>query len=235
MTASDLMKTDPKLLKPDVPVVALMQLFRDNPNVGFIVMNEDQVVMGVISKDDLFTAGLELHIPTYLQLLNEARFAKDSKKELPYAAQKIMHATAQDVMNQGVFFAHTDTPIEVVAAALSGGRQTIVPVVDQDNKFLGIIENTDVLLSVANGTPAPRIDTADRQRPVDSELKFVRKHMSSRFSYIAESRAHLWLSMTIVLFVIGFVLGIIFIVDPQPIAQSLDNNIRQLLDSIFSR
>ncbi|HMQ01630.1 MAG TPA: CBS domain-containing protein [Candidatus Doudnabacteria bacterium] len=235
MTAQEIMAVDPIILRPDAPVVAIMQLFRDNPNSGFVVVNEQKRVMGVVSKDDLFTAGLGVHIPTYLQLLEEARFAKQSQKELPYVAKKLLHAGANEVMNQAVYYAHADTPVEIVAAVLARGRQTIVPVVDNENQFMGVIESSDLLDSLAGGASAPQVETVAHQRPVDNELSFVRKDMSSRFSYIARSRAHLWFSTTIVLFVIGFGLGIIFIVNPQPIAESVDNNVRQLLEMIFGR
>ncbi len=233
MIASEILNPRPLTLKPNAPVMSIMQMFRDYPNFGFAVVNEYQVVMGVVSKDDLFTANLNIHIPTYLQLLENARFAKDSKKELPYAAQQVMNSTAEDVMDQSVFFAHVDTPVETIAAVLATGKQVLVPVVDQDNKLLGVIENLTLLKSLSGGAPEPHVETVVHQRPVDTELTFVQKDMSSRFSYIARSRAHLWLSTTIILFVIGFALGIIFIVDPQPIAKSIDGNIQQLLQMLF--
>lgn len=234
MIASEIMNSRPLTLRPDVPIAAIMQMFREYPNFGFAVVNEQQVVMGVVSKDDLFTANLNIHIPTYLQLLEQARFAKDSKKELPYVAQQVLNAMASDVMDQSMFFAHVDTPVETIAAVLATGKQVVVPVVDQDNKLLGVIENLTLLKSLAAGVPEPHVETVVHQRPVDTELTFVQKDMSSRFSYIARSRAHLWLSSTIVLFVIGFALGIIFIVDPQPITESLDGNIQQLLQMLFN-
>ncbi len=235
MIANEIMIPNPVTLQPGTPVLAIMQMFRERAANAFPVVNESNVVMGVVSKDDLFTAGLDVHIPTYLQILGEARFAKDSKKELPYVAKQLLNATAEDVMNQAMFFARTDTAVEVIAAALATGKQVLVPVVDQDNKFIGAIDTAAILSSVAGSTSPPMIDTAVHKRPVDTELGYVKEDMTSRFSYIAKSRAHFWLSSTIVLFVIGFALGIIFIVDPAPIARLLDNNIQQLLSSLFNR
>lgn len=235
MQASEVMNSRPLTIRPDVQVLAIMQMFREYPNAGFAVVNDNQVVMGVVSKDDLFTANLQIHIPTYLQLLEQASFAKDSKKELPYVAKQIMNATALDVMDQSLFFAHPETDVETIAAVLSRGKQVVVPVVDKENKCLGVVESSTLLNSLSGGAPIPQVETVVHQRSVDTELTFVQKDMSSRFSYIARSRAHLWLSSTIVLFVIGFALGIIFIVDPQPIAESLDSNIQQLLNMLFSR
>ncbi len=235
MIANEIMISNPVTLKPATPVLAIMQMFRERAASAFPVVNENNVVMGVVSKDDLFTDGLDIHIPTYLQILGEARFAKDSKKELPYVAKQLLGATAEDVMNQAMYFAKVDTPVEVIAAALATGRQALVPVVDKDNKFIGAIDSLTILASVAGPTSSPMIETVAHKRPVDTELGYVKEDMTSRFSYIAKSRAHLWLSSTIVLFVIGFALGIIFIVDPAPIAKLLDNNIQQLLDSLFNR
>ena len=234
MLASEIMTSRPITLRPDVPVLAIMQMFRDYPNFGFAVINEHQVVMGVVGENDLFTANLNIHIPTYLQLLQDASFAKDSKKELPYAANQVMKTTAGEVMDQSMYFAHADTPVETIAAVLATGQQIVVPVVDQDNKLLGVVESLDLMKSLSGGVAAPQVETVVHQRPVDTELTFVQEDMSSRFSYIARTRAHLWLSTTIVLFVIGFALGIIFIVDPQPIADSIDSNIQQLLHLLFN-
>ncbi|HAG27644.1 TPA: hypothetical protein DCG61_02590 [Patescibacteria group bacterium] len=234
MTAKELMNPQFLTIRPETPVVAIMQMFRESALGGFPVLNENQVVMGLVGRDDLFTKDLGIHIPTYLQLLEEAKFAKDSKKELPYAAQKVLQAHASDVMDQAVFYAKEDTSIEVIAAFLSNDKQAVVPVVDEDNKFLGAIDQSSVLKFYAGEVEAPVVESIEHVRPVDSELQFVQRDMSSRFSYIAQTRAHLWLSTTIILFVIGFGLGIIFIVDPQPIAQSVDANIRQLLEIIFN-
>jgi CBS domain-containing protein len=235
MTAKDLMNPEFLTIHPETSVLAIMQMFRDSALEGFPVLNENRVVMGLVGKDDLFTKDLGIHIPTYLQLLEEAKFAKRSQKELPYAAQQILQTQASDVMDQAVFYAKEDTPVEVVAAFLANDNQGVVPVVDADNKFLGAIDQSSILKLFAGDVKPPVVDTVEHVRPVDSELKFVQRDISSRFSYIAQTRANLWLSTTIILFVIGFGLGIIFIVDPQPIVSSVDANMQQLLDVIFNR
>ncbi len=233
MIAKEIMTGFPTVIKPEDPVKSIMELFRTYPVSGFVVVNSSGVAVGIIGKDDLFTSGFGIHIPSYIQLLQESHFDKKSSEQLPYAANHLVSAKAADVMNQAVFFAKEDTELEVIAAAMSGGKQSVVPVVAPDNKLLGVVTAEQLFFVIAKGVLPPQINTSQSIRNVDKELGFVRTDMSSKFSYMARSQAHLWLSTTLILFVIGFALGIIFIVDPKPIIESISNNFNQILDNLF--
>lgn len=232
MTVSALMNYKPQVIRHSDTLESVVKLFQTTPVSGFVVVNDEQKVVGTITPKDLFTKD-QTHIPTYLQMLKESTFEKNSDKELPYAASQLINAKVEDVMNQSVYFANPTTPIEIVAALWAEGKQTVVPVVEADNKFVGVILPEQLHAYTANGNLAPQIIDRHIVRPVDKELGYVRKDITSRFSFIARSKAHLWFSATMVLFIIGFILGIIFIVDPQPIANLLRGNLDQLLDSLF--
>lgn len=233
MTSKDIMDSGVRLVKPDDSIESIIELFRTGSSSGFVVVSPENVVLGVITTNDFFTKNKEIHIPTYLQMLKESRFEKNSDKELPYVAKQLINATASDLMNQSVFFAHSDTPLQSIAAVFAEGKQTIIPVVDASNKFLGAISQEKIFQYASEGTTAPQMFDKNFTRPVDEKLIFVKEDISSKFSYIARSKAHLWLSATMILFIIGFVLGIIFIVDPEPIVNLLQGNLDQLLERLF--
>ena len=233
MNTSDILLNSDLVVKETDSVDDIMKLLRGTKAPGFTVVNTDQTVVGVISGSDFFTNELGVHIPTYVQLLTESKFEKNSDKDLPYAASQLIHATAADIMNQSVFFAHMDTPVEVLAAIFAEHPQGVIPVVDQANKFLGVVTPSQIYKIVAKDTTSPPLIDKKIVRPVDSELGFVKKDMKSNFALIAKSKAKLWLSTTLVLFIIGFALGIIFIVDPKPIMESLNDNFSSLLEKIF--
>ena len=56
-------------------------------------------------------------------------------------------------------------------------------------------------------------------RPIDAELSYVHKDLSSRFAYVARARANIWLTTAVVLFIVGFVLGVIYVADPSIITK----------------
>lgn len=230
MTAQDLLNPKPTTLQAGDTIEKVADLFKSTGLPGFVVVNSENVVVGVVSKDDLFTKDMALHIPTYLRLLRDSRLDSNRSRELPYAASQLFHVTVADVMNQSVYFAHAETPTETITACLAEGKQTIVPVVSADNKFIGVVENTRALKILSGNTSAPQIAAKEIVRPVDQEIGYVQTSLRSKFSYIATSRARLWLSTTLVLFIIGFGLGIIFIVDPGPIVGSINDNIEMILE-----
>ncbi len=233
MNTSDILLNSDLVLKETDSVDEAMKIFRTTNASGLAVVNTEQTVVGVISGSDLFTNELGVHIPTYVQLLTESKFEKNSDKDLPYAASQLIHATCSDIMNQSVFFAHMDTSVEVLAAIFAEHPQGVIPVVDPANKFIGVVTPSQIYKILAKDTVPPPLLDKKIVRPVDSELGFVKKDMKSNFALIAKSKAKLWLSTTLVLFIIGFALGIIFIVDPKPIMESLNDNFSSLLEKIF--
>ena len=50
---------------------------------------------------------------------------------------------------------------------------------------------------------------------IDAQVAYTQGHFSSRFAYVAKARANIWLTATIVLFIVGFIAGIIYVADPN--------------------
>lgn len=232
MNAQEIIKPNGHVFKTSDPINLVIKLFSDKQIRGVVVVNDSNIAVGVISREDFFTHDNSLHIPTYIKLLQDSKFKESSVERLPYAVNQLLNLTCADIMNQHVYFAHSSTPLETIAASLTTANQEIVPVVTEENQFVGVISNLDLFNYLASGTPAPQLSEVVITRPVDNEIGVVRSDIGSKFSYIASSRARLWLSITMVLFVIGFGLGIIFIVDPGPIMDSINENIQTILKKL---
>ena len=67
-----------------------------------------------------------------------------------------MSSTVRDVMSTHVIAAHASATYKELAAMLHYQRVSAFPVVDEDNKVIGIVSETD-LLAKAAASPAPAV------------------------------------------------------------------------------
>lgn len=216
MQVKDLMTTDVVTVSPDTPVTDISNLLHERDVTALPVVDEDGVVVGLITEKELFSSDLKFHIPTYIKMLTDTDFVIGDSKALPYSAQHIVRATAQDVMNQNVQFVGPDAEIGYLAGVFSQIDQGSIPVTDNTNHLLGMVSQTDLVKLLAyHNQHASVIDDskAKRAQPIDNELPYIHKRISSRFAYISKSRADTWLSVAVILFIIGFLIGMLYVAD----------------------
>ncbi len=99
-------------------------------------------------------------------------------------------------------------------------------VTDAHNKLVGIIARSDMLKPMLrHATPLADEQLRMKQeqgveRPIDEQVLYISKDFQSRFAYVAKARANIWLTAIIVLFVVGFLAGIIYVADPSIIVKT---------------
>jgi CBS domain-containing protein len=200
-----------------VPLSALLpqvaEVMHQSGVSGVPVVNDDGIVQGLITERELFSGDYQLHYPTYIRLLGHTDFVLGGNKTLPYEAGRVMRITAGEVMNKQMFFAPEDLELSKVAEGILATGQPMAPVVDSGNQLLGVISKGD-LVRFFSGSPAtPK--TASKPRYVDKEFDYVQKDLSSRFAFVAKARANVWLTTATILFIVGFLAGIVYVVNPQ--------------------
>jgi CBS domain-containing protein len=219
MQVKDLMTTKVVSVKPTTKVSEVASILHSQHFAGVPVVKEDGTVVGLITEKELFSADSKLYLPGYIQILQETHFVIGGHKELPYVAGQLIRTKAEDIMNQDIYFAQPETSVEEVAEAFGKYDQNPIPVTDHANTLLGIISRSDLVkLLVPPRLIHPGLDRAvlthPHKRPIDEELLYVKRDLSSRFAYVARARANIWLTTAVVLFVVGFVLGVIYVADP---------------------
>jgi CBS domain-containing protein len=215
MLVKDLMTTDVITVKPTTPVSEVAALLQRHGFSGLPVVNDQNHVVGMVSERDFFTSGTGLHLPTYIKLVAGMDYIQGAHKTLPYVAEQIVRTKASDIMNQHIFFAKPENTMEEVAELLSIKDNNPVAVTDKENKLLGIVSRSDLLKPLVKNPPTAEIKKSIASRPIDNQVQYVVKDFSSRFAYVAKARANIWLTTAIVLFIVGFLAGIIYVVDPN--------------------
>lgn len=220
MLVKDLMTTSVITVSPETSVSEIATLIHEHHFTGVPVVNTEGRVLGTISERDFITATSGLYLPTYIKMLSSMDYVQGGRKALPRVVTDVVNATASDIMNQSVPFARPDTTLEQLATMFAEKRANPIPVTDPTNKLLGIISRSDLikffsLSEVKTSYKPEQRQEAVPNRMIDQQVAYTESQFSSKFAYVAKARANIWLTATVVLFIVGFVAGIIYVADPN--------------------
>lgn len=218
MLVKDLMTTKVITVSPETPVSEVAEILHKHHITGVPVVNAENRAIGTISERDFITATSGLYLPTYIKLLSSMDYVQGGKKDLPHVVEQVVNATAKDIMNQDVPFARPDTTLEQLAGMFAEKRANPIPVTDSTNLLLGVISRSDLIKffspSQIRSSYKPEQRPA-RARMIDEQVNYTEGHFASTFAYVAKARANIWLTAAIVLFIVGFVAGVIYVADPN--------------------
>lgn len=216
MIVKDLMTTNVITASPDMLVSKVSEILSEHHFTGLPVVNADGQVLGTISERDFITAGSNLYLPTYIKLLSEMDYMQGGEKNVPHVVDQVVNATAKDIMNQDVPFARPETTLEELARMFAEKRVNPIPVTDSGNKLMGIISRSD-LIKFFNPAQLKTayVASGNKSRPIDQQVEVARSTFASTFAVVAKARANIWLTTAIVLFIVGFMAGIIYVADPR--------------------
>ena len=138
MTVKDL---DDYIVTPDTPINKIWSrfVFRGIPGVVVVRSKEEPVPIGVITPFDLIRKG-------------RWRFHREI-----IAGKIVTPAKARRIMTRGVVVATPDTPIEQVAKVMAENDFSIIPVVDEEGRVVGIVTQADVVRSYIEGAKPGRV------------------------------------------------------------------------------
>lgn len=226
MQVKDIMTAKVISVRPTDSVNDVAGILSKHKISGVPVVDTENKVMGLISDKEMFATESKIHIPTYVHLLKETKFVAGSGKELPYVEQQVVKLTAKDILNKDILLAAPEMELENLVEIFLSRGQNPVFVTDLEKHLLGVVSRSDLIKTMETkysmNLGHSNIDTS---RPVDRELEYVRRDLSSRFSYVSKARANVWLTVAITLMVIGFIAGIIYTADPTVFRS--ENNFQQ--------
>jgi CBS-domain-containing membrane protein len=215
MQVKDLMTTKIISVKPTASVSEVAKVLRTNGFSGIPVIGENNEVFGLISEKEMFATESKIHIPTYVHLLRETKFVANSDNELPFVETQVVNLKAKDIMNQDIYLAAPDMELEKLVEIFVYRGQNPILIADSNKQLIGIVSRSDLIKTMLPKLSVDSTPLTVRPRIVDKQLEYVRKDLSSHFSYVSKARANIWLTVAITLAIIGFVIGIVFTADPN--------------------
>ncbi|ELZ42004.1 CBS domain containing membrane protein [Halorubrum saccharovorum DSM 1137] len=149
------MESDVKTVAPDDDVADVFKKFARYEFSGFPVVDEEDRVVGVVTESDLVdlfepddeTLWIPIGLPPFVDTLTYQ--VKPPWGDLDLGVDMLRNADRpiSEVMSIDVATVSPDTDVDVVLDLLSGDDPNInrVPVVDDDDRVVGIIARQDVI------------------------------------------------------------------------------------------
>lgn len=147
-TAKDFMEKYVFTVPPEITVHELIRLFVSHNVSAMPVVDEENHLVGIVSEGDLLYKKVRPHIPRHLDVLGGTiyycgygRYEKSFKK--------ILATQAADLMTKKTRCVKPDTPMSSITSLMIDEHLKTVPVVDDDNRLVGMITRHDILTVLA--------------------------------------------------------------------------------------
>jgi CBS domain-containing protein len=108
------------------------------------VLDEEGKVIGIITESDLIARHARPHFPAYIQIL-DSRIYLERPKRYEESMRHILATTAGELMTSPVHTAPPDMDVQDLASLMVEERANPVPVVDEEERLIGIVSHTDLL------------------------------------------------------------------------------------------
>jgi len=155
-TAQDIMTKNVFTISKDATLADLSKLLLKNKISGVPVIDGEGKLVGMVTDADIIREDMEPIFPFYFDPLvinygyieNIEKYQKDVKEHLETKVEEVMVRRVKTV--------HKDSPVSDVARIIVRNKINRVPVIDENNKLLGIIARSDIIESM--------VDEADRKK-----------------------------------------------------------------------
>jgi CBS domain-containing protein len=144
MQVREIMTRDVITARLDTSVIAIARIFRDNAISGVPVVDEEGTVVGIITELDLIARHARPHFPTYIAFLDSIIYL-ESTKRYRESVRHILATKAGELMTTPVVTVGPETDVQDLATLMVERRVNPVPVVEDEDRLVGIVSHTDLL------------------------------------------------------------------------------------------
>ena len=144
MRAKDVMIKNVIFIKKEDKLDEIISVLMQNHVSGVPVIDKDNQLVGMVTEKDLVTKEKGLNISSYMEFMASILFI-DGKLLRNVNKKKIESLTAEDVMSTPVYAVHLEATIEEIVSLMMNRHINRIPVIDKENKLVGIIGRSDLL------------------------------------------------------------------------------------------
>ncbi|MBI2676603.1 MAG: CBS domain-containing protein [Candidatus Yanofskybacteria bacterium] len=203
----DIMSKDPVAIGPeDLVVFAARLLFEKNFN-GLPVVNEKKEIIGIVTEYDLISKGEALHLPTLINLLGNVDVYKKDSSLIRDDLKRLLILKVKDIMNKEPLTVRDTSPIQVAAELFAAHHKVNpIPVVDSDNKLVGVVSRFDLLRFFADYSVSKEVE-ADKPEVLDQKVESFINDFEKKFVLVSKGRARFWPIASLLFAIAGFVVA----------------------------
>lgn len=147
LKVKDIMTKDVVTVTKETTVMELAGIFAKKHISSLPVVDQDGVLIGIVTETDLVEQDRNLHIPTVISIFDWVIYLESDKK-FEKELKKMTGRTVGDIYSADVVTVSPDSSIADVADLLSSKKINALPVVE-GNKLAGIVSRIDLIRSMA--------------------------------------------------------------------------------------
>ena len=145
MKVSDIMTPTVMTVKRDTSVNEVAKLMGAHDISGVPVVDDDNHVVGIITELDLILRNTRLEMPHFIEVLDWGRIPLERPGHAKERLQHMLGTAAADIMTEKVETIGPDAPVEELAELMVKRRFNPIPVVDAEEKLIGIVSRADLV------------------------------------------------------------------------------------------
>ena len=147
-TVAEIMTREPIVVTPTTPLKEAIQVLAERHISGLPVVDEQGVLVGVISESDLMWQETGAEPPPYVMVLDSIIYLQNPHK-YEQEIHKALGQTVGEVMTSHVITIRSNKSLPEAAQALQQKQVHRLPVVDDAGKLIGILTRGDIIRAMA--------------------------------------------------------------------------------------
>lgn len=147
LKVKDIMTKEVITVTKETTVMELAGIFAEKHISSLPVVDQEGVLIGIVTETDLVEQDKNLHIPTVISIFDWVIYLESDKK-FEKELKKMTGRTVGDIYSADVVTVSPDSSIADVADLLSSKKINALPVVE-GNKLAGIVSRIDLIRSMA--------------------------------------------------------------------------------------
>ena len=150
-TAAEIMDSSVPSVSPDVDARSAIELLAQTDKGAIPVVDEGRKVIGIVSESDLVLSEEEsdLHLPHYLNIMGGIVFV-GSMKGFEKRLDKAFATEVSELMSTDPVTVKDYASAETVARRIADSHHNHLPVVDEEDRLLGMVTRADALAALVS-------------------------------------------------------------------------------------
>jgi len=145
------MTRDVVMVHRDATVPEMARLMGTHHISGLPVVDDQGVLIGIVTELDMMLRNANLHVPRYLRVL-DVLIPLENPREFDEEIRRALGTTAADLMTPDVKTVESSTDLADLATLMVDKRVNPVPVVD-GGRMVGIVSRSDFVNLMAQDIP----------------------------------------------------------------------------------
>jgi len=147
LTAADIMPKGVPPVAPSTSVAQVLRVMVDHDVAGVAVVENDEIV-GMITESDVVQRQADVDAPAAVPFL-DAIFVADAGRPYEEEVRRALATDARMMMSSPVTSIRHDATLEEIATVMSDLEVHPLPVVDDHNRYIGIVSRRDLVRVIA--------------------------------------------------------------------------------------